>query len=190
MLARAARSVVGRLASGGGSRLLRQPLSSLAARGGTPGKTPPTPNIFWWPHLAEVSTRPTIVSPSEISWSEDDEEESEMLQALLAEIDRAPNPNTDGGIVDISSELTLEFDLPADFGHLEEVRAPEAHTPDQPQAPPAPKSWIHAMPKRTWQPNRLKRARSHGFLKRMSTKAGRRILERRRAKARRRISHR
>jgi large subunit ribosomal protein L34 len=42
--------------------------------------------------------------------------------------------------------------------------------------------------KRTWQPKRIPRKRKHGFMKRMSTLAGRKVLKARRLKGRYRLS--
>lgn len=45
-----------------------------------------------------------------------------------------------------------------------------------------------SMPKRTFQPNRHRRAKTHGFRARMKSKSGAAVLSRRRAAGRKRVS--
>jgi len=44
------------------------------------------------------------------------------------------------------------------------------------------------MPKRTYQPKKKKRARTHGFRKRMQTSGGQKVIKRRRAKKRSKLA--
>ncbi len=44
------------------------------------------------------------------------------------------------------------------------------------------------MPKRTWQPKKIRRVKVHGFLQRMHTADGQEVLHRRRLRGRQRLT--
>jgi len=44
------------------------------------------------------------------------------------------------------------------------------------------------MPKRVYQPKKLKRVRKHGFMSRMATRGGQKVVKRRRATGRARVT--
>ena len=173
-------------------RCSTRPLLGSALRPMRFGGPPPA---GWWPRLGDsIAARPTIVAPRPYRELPDHlvEEINIFDEALLAEgalaegaldleahlgalrprsttrahasrprirshFSSTRNVTTLFESFARRADLALELEMPGSF------RAPEGGV-RAPEATPTPKG-LRLMPKRTWQPNRLKRKRTHGFLK-------------------------
>jgi len=128
----------------------------------------------WWPNIGSTGIRSFLLH-------EDPFEDHGWMSPASTEY----GPPTGLWLADNEAMRVFDALFPE---RIELPAAQEGNCNDAPPADGTGSETLRAMPKRTYQPNVLHRKRTHGFLRRMRTKSGRNILERRRRKGRWRVA--